>query len=90
MAFNKQVRYSFIWITETLAGEQLLSQVSSMTFRSIFSMDPISVALKRNPGQFFNGIAVYSDSRNLAAYFWRYQINPKDSKRPVSYSLIDV
>lgn len=53
MAFNKQVRYSFIWITETLAGEQPLSQVSSMTFRSIFSIDPISVALKRNPGQFF-------------------------------------
>jgi len=34
-------------------SEQPLGRVSSMTFRSIFSIDPISVALKRNPGQFF-------------------------------------
>ncbi len=47
--------------------------------------------IKKKPwAVFLMGWAVYSDSRNLAAYFWRYQINPKDSKRPVSYSLIDV
>lgn len=71
MAFNKQVRYSFIWITETLAGGQPLSQVSSMTFRSIFSIDPISVALKRNHGQFFKWDEQYILTAEISLHiFW--------------------
>lgn len=52
-------------------GEQPLGQVSSMTFRSIFSIDPISVALKRNPGQFFKWDEQYILTAEISLHiFW--------------------